>query len=73
MGGGAQHKVKIWTLKDLINLKKGGLKDLNRDTARVQNYLFPSILYKITRKNLLISHLSMLVVLLEVSLLSNTI
>ena len=33
MGGGgynAQHKLKIWTLRDLKTSEKGGLKDLKR-------------------------------------------
>ena len=30
LGYGAQHKLKIWTLKHLTTSEKGGLKDLKR-------------------------------------------
>ena len=30
LGYNAQHKLKIWTLRDLKTSEKGGLKDLNR-------------------------------------------
>ena len=30
LGYNAQHKLKIWTLRDLKTSEKGGLKDLKR-------------------------------------------